>query len=83
MSMYLEFEPHSWYMGAAIRAPYLQGDTWAQIDWHGYLEDGMITYSVIEFKADTLRELKLQIKAWHAARNKRDAENRTQIERNK
>lgn len=71
MSMYLEFDPHSWYMGAAIRdnarTDYIGGNTATHIQprrWSAYIEDGMVTYSVIELHAHTLAELKSKIKEY-------------------
>lgn len=61
MSMHLEFEPHSWYMGAAIehRVSFPR-----KIAWVAYIEDGMITYSVINITASTLKQLKQKIKEY-------------------
>lgn len=57
MSMHLEFEPHSWYRGAAIeKTAHKSG--WF---WTAYIEDGMRTYSIIEVTASTLKELKQKI----------------------
>lgn len=72
MSMYLELEPHSWYMGAAIQKDNIGENcngTLLNI-WRGYLENGM-NYTIVEFSAKTLKELKQQIKEWHIKENKR------------
>lgn len=71
MSMYLEFDPHSWYMGAAIRdnsqTDRKDGNSWTHIQpqrWTAYIEDGIRTYSVVELHAHTLSELKQKIKEY-------------------
>lgn len=85
MSLHLEFEPHSWYMGWAIRdnqrTDYPGGRTWTNIQpkrWTGYTADGD-TYYIVERDAHTLRELKQQIKEWHAAKARRSRDNRRMI----
>lgn len=85
MSLHLEFDPHSWYMGAAIRdnsaTDRKGGNTWTNIQpkrWSAYYLNGMSGY-IVEFEAYTLRELKQQIKDWHKARAERDAYNRARI----
>jgi hypothetical protein len=60
MSLYLEFEPHSWYMGFAIKAK--EGGLWS-----AYTDDGN-TYTIVEREASTLKELKALIKDYHKAR---------------
>lgn len=75
MSMYLEFEPHSWYMGAAIQkleVPYENGEGVAGNIWNGYLENGW-NYSIVEFSALTLKDLKQQIKEYRYNEAKRIA----------
>ena len=68
MSLYLEFEPHSWYGGAAIQkvaVPHekMPNKTVGYI-WNAYLENGW-NYTILEFSAKTLKELKNQIRLWH------------------
>lgn len=64
MSMHLEFEPHSWYYGFAIKKEYLIADPESrQIAWLGFIDDGN-TYSIVELEADTLRNLKQQIRGY-------------------
>lgn len=58
MSMYLEFEPHSWYKGFAIKHEKRAYEVFDK--WVAYAEDGM-HYSIIELHNKTLRELKQQI----------------------
>lgn len=75
MSMYLEFEPHSCYMGAAIKSniDIKRGHKIGYMvtpKWQGYLENGW-NYTIIEFESDTLKELKQQIKQWHIKENER------------
>lgn len=61
MSMYLDFEPHSWYMGFAVKDDRIDtaGDVWA-----AYTDDG-ITYRVLSLTAETLGSLKEQIRDYH------------------
>lgn len=74
MSMKLDFEPHSWYMGAAIE--HVKRDH----EWYAYYEDGMVTYSVITFRDTTLAGVKQQVKRFVALRNERDAANRAMLD---
>lgn len=68
MSMYLEFEPHSWYKGFAIRDNYTSGYDNTNLEnnlengyrYTAYTDDGN-TYRIIERNADTLKQLKQQI----------------------
>ncbi len=66
MSMQLDFTPHSWYMGAAIEKTGIHHNDIRDWPWNAYIEDGMITYSVIELHATTLAELKQKIKAYRS-----------------
>ncbi len=83
MSMFLEFTPHSWYMGAAIQCIELDVFRKHYIrtrQYRAYIEDGMYTYSVIEDKTTkTLAECKQQIKAYYARQRERDLFNRQMI----
>lgn len=69
MSLSLDFNPHSWYMGAAIKkteAPKaVRGSNRrpTRHTWSAYLEDGMRGH-VVDFEADNLADLKQQIKGW-------------------
>lgn len=73
MSMYLEFEPHSWYMGAAIQklevANEITGGVAGGI-WCGYYLNGMTGY-IVDFSSLTLKELKQQIKEYVNKENER------------
>lgn len=64
MSLYIEFEPHSWYKGFAIRDNKASGYDNANLEnnyrYTAYTDDGM-TYRIIEKQADTLKQLKQQI----------------------
>ena len=60
MSLWLEFTPHSWYMGWAIKDNRSVPD---QCKWIAYVDDGN-TYRVIERESNTLQNLKQQIKAY-------------------
>ena len=89
MSLHLNFEPHSWYKGAAIRdnwgdaghdqtnldRPLEKGEGYR---WTAYYLDGNSGY-IREFNADTLGELKQYIKEYHEAQAARDAYNRARI----
>jgi hypothetical protein len=66
MSLYLEFEPHSWYMGFAIK----QNDRHearnyiALYGWEAYIDDGN-TYQIVALNASKLASLKKEIRAYH------------------
>ena len=59
MSLHLEFDPHSWYMGFAIKH-----EPEAIEKWSAYTADGN-TYTIVERKAVTLDELKWRIRKYH------------------
>lgn len=69
MSLHLEFEPHSWYMNTAIDKRITRvedynpegGITVRRYKWNGYFMNGM-TGLIVEFHANTLADLKKQIK---------------------
>jgi len=69
MSLYIDFEPHSWYMGFAIQKRILEKEV---IDdtpinyylWQAYTDDGN-TYSIINKHARSLKELKKLIREYH------------------
>jgi hypothetical protein len=70
MSLHLTFEPHSWYMGFAIRTPqtlFFDNEEPAPY-WLAYTDDGN-TYRVIELHAATLAELRHRIRDWHRRGN--------------
>lgn len=71
MSLYLNFEPHSWYKGWAIRKEVepgvenASGTGFVNVNqWSAYTDNGD-TYRVDELEAGTLRELKQAIKEYH------------------
>lgn len=73
MSLYINFEPHSWYKGFAIKDNRFTGlyedNQKVYADWEAYTDDGN-TYRVIKLDADTLTELKNKIREYR----KREAE---------
>lgn len=83
MSLHLEFEPHSWYMGFAIKKdqePYSVNETPRTI-WRGYIDNGN-TYQVDEEAAYTLKLLKQRIKNYHVRIAARDKWNRERLGEN-
>lgn len=72
MSLQLDFEPHSWHMGFAIKQNDLEPNkdpNNAKISrWEAYTDDGM-TYSIIELEADTLDGLKSEIREYHLCKH--------------
>lgn len=70
MSLHLEFEPHSWYMGFAIKQPTNGWPTWS---WTAFTDNGN-TYRVDELEAKTLRGLRLI--SWALQRRTRDRDQR-------
>jgi hypothetical protein len=69
MSLHIDFEPHSWYRGFAIKrnnqnlAPNVTHKI-ERYDWYAVIANGMTGY-LVEFEADTLRELKEKIQDWY------------------
>jgi hypothetical protein len=62
MSLHIDFEPHSWYMGFAIQKDPAEDSNDKPITiWRGYTDNGN-TYRVNELLAPTLKELKQEIK---------------------
>lgn len=67
MSLHLEFEPHSWYRGFAIKDNRKSGHDQSKLErplkdsegykWSAYTADGN-SYSIVEYHADTLDVLK-------------------------
>ena len=88
MSLYLEFEPHSWFKGFAIQHNRTQGHDNNYLErnmsdsegyaWSAYTDNGMTGY-INERHANTLKELKNNITAYHARIAERDAYNRKLI----
>lgn len=64
MSLHLDFEPHSWYMGFALKFDPMGRD---YHQWNAYTDNGN-TYLVDELEAYTLAELKKNIRAYHLRR---------------
>ena len=61
MSLYINFEPHSWYRGFAIQLD--ETESHSVNKWWGYTDDGN-TYMVVKFTAHTLKELKQLIREY-------------------
>lgn len=88
MSLHLEFEPHSWYKEFAIKNNWTQGHDQSHLErplksgegfkWSAYTANGNTGY-IDELHADTLRELKQKITAYHARIAERNAYNRRMI----
>lgn len=61
MSLYINFEEHSWYKGFAIkdygRLTKENSGNARSYRWEAYTDDGN-TYRIVELEADTLKELK-------------------------
>ena len=74
MSLQLNFEPHSWYMGFALRK--WDGDGYKYhfnaegYKWEAYTDNGN-TYRVDMLQADTLADLKQKIRAHREAERRR------------
>jgi len=65
MSLHIDFEPHSWSYGFAIkddRATHNDPENYHL--WNAYTDDGN-TYQVVELGADTLDRLKQKIRMYH------------------
>lgn len=77
MSLSLDFEPHSWYKGFAIRNYRTESETHREnaYNWYAYTDNGN-TYQVDMLQADTLQELKDAINAYYERQNARDKFNR-------
>lgn len=64
MSLYVSFEPHSWYRGFAIkRTPTSAKVVGIRNRWYGVTENGITGY-LVELEADTLQGLKKKISEW-------------------
>lgn len=71
--MQLDFEPHSWYMGAAIQKLEVANERTGEVAgniWDGYYLNGMTGY-IVDFSSLTLKELKQQIKEYVNKENER------------
>ena len=75
MSMHLEFDPHSWYMGFAVRdnsaTDRKNGNSWSHIQpkrWTGYIDNGN-TYQIDTVDAHTLSELHAAIREYHLCKH--------------
>lgn len=65
MSMHLEFEPHSWHMGFAIKHnPEITDNDITGWPWEAFTDDGN-TYRIIELNATTLEGIKRKIRVYH------------------
>jgi hypothetical protein len=62
--MSLNFESHSFYMGAAIEKTALPTTFRHKTGWTAYIEDGVRAYSVIVLDAFTLTKLKALIREY-------------------
>lgn len=88
--MWIDFEPHSYYKGFAIRDNEASGYDSANLEnklengyrYTAYTDDGM-TYRVIERNADTLKQLKQQITDYRNKQAEKIAEHYKILERTK
>lgn len=66
MSLHLEFEPHSWYMGFAIKKDVVKRLVLypAIAEWSAYTDNGN-TYQVDRLEASSLIGLKQKIRDYH------------------
>jgi len=65
MSLHIEFEPHSWYMGFAIKHnPEIKDNDITGWPWEAYTADGN-TYQVVELTANTLEQIRHKIRSYH------------------
>ena len=65
MSLSLDFEPHSWYMGFAIQRRHEAGQKY---NWLAYTDNGN-TYGVETVAGHTLAQLHSAIRGYHLARH--------------
>jgi hypothetical protein len=73
MSLHLEFEPHSWYMGFAIKRDSQRTADGTISIWSAYTDDGN-TYRIIEREANTLERIKDKIRKYHMTQHNGYAE---------
>jgi len=83
MSMYLNFEPHSWYKGFAIKKRTLERDVVKDTPinyylWQAYADNGN-TYGIDRVFAPTLKELKQKITEYRSRIAERDRYNRQRL----
>lgn len=79
MSMHLDFEPHSYYKGFAIKkTDIIAAPGSRQVEWSGYTDNGN-SYRIDKLHADTLKELKQKITEYYNRIAERDAYNRRMI----
>lgn len=72
MSMTLNFEPHSYYMGFAIKHnPDVHRLDITQYKWQAFMDDGN-TYRIIKLGGVTLSELKHTIRDYYIMQSKGD-----------
>lgn len=66
MSLYIEFDPHSWYKDFAIKryAPHMKASK-LSIPWYAVTDNGN-TYQVDTIEAETLKQLKQLITDYRA-----------------
>lgn len=62
MSLYINFEPHSYYKGFAIKKDVMLDGNY----WFGFTDDGIKTYGVVQYDANTLKELKQLITGYRS-----------------
>lgn len=67
MSMHLEFEPHSWYMGFAIKKA-VEPSNHTRILWKGFIDNGN-TYQIDTEEAYSLGLLKERIREYHLCKH--------------
>ena len=75
MSLHIEFEPHSWYKGFAIKKRTLERDVAKDTPinyylWQAYTANGMTGY-VVNLHATTLKDLKNKITEYTEAEKAR------------
>lgn len=66
MSMSLEFEPHSWYMGFAIRDDRAMANNGA--GWQAYTDNGMTGF-IDSLAAISLTDMHKKIREYHLAKH--------------
>lgn len=79
MSLHLEFEPHSWYMGFAIKRTRTSTKVVGiRNHWNAYIDNGMTGY-IDELEANTLSKLKQEIRGYFNRQAIKDLYNRWRI----
>ncbi len=64
MSMHLDFDPHSWYMGFAIKRQRLCLNKKVWFTYDAYTENGN-TYRIDRIMGSSVEDLKKQIRVYH------------------